>query len=345
MDDEVADLKVFLDQANNWVEAAGKIISKKKGRKLENMTGVAQFFGPEKTINNLRSLLVQVYDMQFDTPEIQQLETIVNEVQDFQNQVRILLDSSDACITDFKNLLSMGLKMEIGMEELLWLDARIKQCQWELDAANLLAQSIIDIRPVNEMMKKGFDLQISEGNHMMNQLKDRKAGAEEWKEQVQSLLKSKDTVVTIDEISDLKKRGATMPTSKAIMIQLEKVYASVKDWCNRADRLFAKDSEGKYVLDSSANFQDVKRLAEDAKSLPVTVQMPFVGNAIQDTEQWLIRGKRTLGKTHSVRTFAMMLEELATNVEACTSFIHNEDVYCVCRQLDTDGAVMVYLHE
>jgi histone demethylase JARID1 len=349
LDKEVVDLKVFLDTANQWVEIANRVFTKKKGRKSEaaqSYSGAAQFFGPEKTLQHIKDLLSSAYRMGFDSPEIQVLEDMVKKAAEFQAQLHAVIKSPNPSIFQLKEVLRNGMQLEIGMDELIFLQERIEKCQWEIDSTSFVTQGAGDIKFIFDMLKKGSEYGYNENHPVMASLTKLKNEAELWKDEAINLLKSKDVrAVTLSEIETLLLKGKNIPVFKPIMGQIEKLYGSVKEWSDRANTFFAKDEDGQFILNTEkpAPFASVKRLVEDAKKLPISMQLPSIADAVKATEAWLVKGKRALGKANSARTFAMMLIDLIANVDSCTSYVHRDDVYCVCRKMDTDDSLMVTL--
>ena len=332
---EVANLKLFLDEAHRWIESAAKVFARKRGRKSEVPYGSAvdMLFGPEKTLTNVKALLEQVDKMPFDSPEVQKLHQIASDVEAFQEDCQLLLEDPTTSLAVLKASRERASTFDVGFEILIDLDSRIRQCEWEQSAKELIAKRAGDIKIVLQMFRKGEELGIAYEHPVMMELKGLESAADAWGAEATALLQSKGLkTVTVAELQELVKRGHSSLFHRAQMSQVEKALAAVVAWYSTASKFFDTSEGGNFKSITPAPYAQIKRLLTDANALPITIDITPLRENVKLTDEWIARGKQTLGRTNSARSFAMMLSSLLDNIEGCTQNVDTENTYCICHK-------------
>ena len=345
---EMVDLRIFLNQANNWIESLNRTISKKRSPRKShpNESAVDRLFGPERTLSSYYSFLREANEMSLDSPEVQILRDAISQAEDFQEKVKILLEDKNSSLNQVNYLYNVGLNIEIGMEELIKLERKKDVLQWEENTESCLSKSFEEIRPFMELIKTGMSLAISSDHPKMLALKQLKLRADKWRDDAHIMLRATSLKISdLPRIEEFISEGKSRPFYKATMQQVEHLKASLKDWDEKASQIFQRDEHRRFIIGHAKKpkYEEVKQIMLDSKNENIDLEIADISAVLYTTDSWLSKGKRTLGRGNSSKSFSLLLNDLDKNVFTFAKIPNTNISGCICRKGETDKQLTVTL--
>lgn len=314
---EAGRLRKFVNVANEWVEAATKVLVRKhhQGRRVVDRAQGSN----GKRLEDLQEMLRQVERLRFDCPEIRQLEESIEIMLDFQMDARRALKRPEHDVAECRELYEYGLSMNIVMDEIDQLEVIVTDLTWaeRVSSKGVLQEDFLLIcNFVDDAEKNG----VSSSNPLlMEMIKKREAGLL-WEEKAQEVLNK--NPIDLDELRAVIEDGRSFPVPRNVLSKAEQLHSKALELKKTADQLAKRSREPKYG--NRPSVLDLKRLLKTADSMPIDIEhKEMLEQESKKFDDWLTACQQLLLSPTSKKQAGMELEgaldDLKQNVEACTA--------------------------
>ncbi|KAG0319065.1 hypothetical protein BGZ99_005323 [Dissophora globulifera] len=314
---EAGRLRRFVNTANEWVEAASKVLVRKhhQGRRvMERAQG-----SNGKRLEDLQEMLRQVERMRFDCLEIKQLEDSIESIQDFQLDARNALNKPEHDLAECRELYDLGVNMNIVMDEVDQLEAIVTDLTWmeRVSAKGVLQEDYLLICSLVEDAEKNG---VSPSNPLLIDLIKKQDAGQRWEEKAQDVLSK--NPVDLDELHAVIEAGRDFPVPRNVLSKAEQLHTKAVDWQRTIEQMVKKSGEPIYT--DRPLISDLKRALKAVDSMPIMIEhKEMFEEEVRKFEDWIGSLQALLLPSLTKRPAAQELEEaledLKQNVEACTA--------------------------
>ncbi|KFH67183.1 hypothetical protein MVEG_07706 [Podila verticillata NRRL 6337] len=312
---EAAHLREFVAKANDWVEAATKLMIRKhhQGRRvLERTQGSAG-----KRLEDLQGMLDQAERLRFDCPEIKQLQESIETMQEFQMEARRALDRPVHNLQECRELQEAGLGMNISMEEIDQLDTIVTDLSW-IERATTKGVHVNDYHLICSLVTDAERTGVSPSNTLLMDLIRKQRAGQDWEASALTVLNKNS--VDLDRLQAVIDSGKDIAVPRTVMSKAETLYNKVIEWEKTAAHLLKKANDPLYS--ERPNISELKRAVRLADSIPSQLEHKeyFEGQA-KKFDDWFSRTYQLFNPGDVKRVGPALdetLEDLQANVEACT---------------------------
>ncbi|KAF9167737.1 hypothetical protein DFQ26_003321 [Actinomortierella ambigua] len=315
--EEAIALKKFVEQANEWIESASKLMVRKhhQGRRvLERHQGAGR-----KRLEDLEALMKQAQAMNFDCPEIKQLQDSINTILEYRFEVRSLLQHPSPNLKECRSLLEAGLSMGLAMEELDQLEAIVSDMSWT-DKASANSGNMEDYHQICDLVADARRCGVSTTNPLLSAaIEKQKAGAA-WQQDVEHV--TSNPPVQSEQLLALIERGKQMPVPKALLNKLETVVAKAAEWNKSSISMMQRADRPDYRERAPA--VELKRLLK--QSFPYSMSLQHQDELAEDmkkVDEWFAEAYSLFrladGTVPTGIGLKELLDDLQVNVAACTA--------------------------
>ncbi|KAF9977974.1 hypothetical protein BGZ73_004257 [Actinomortierella ambigua] len=310
-------LKKFIEQANEWIESASKLMVRKhhQGRRvLDRHQGAGR-----KRLEDLEALMKQAQSMNFDCPEIKQLQDSIDTILEYRYEVRSLLQLSSPNLKECRALLEAGLSMGLAMEELDQLEAIVNDMSWT-EKASSNSGNMEDYHQICDLVADARRCGVSTTNPLLvAAIEKQKAGAT-WQQDVERV--TSNPPVQSDSLYALIERGKQMPVPKALLNKLEAVVAKAAEWNRSSISMMQRASHPDYK--ERAPVVELKRLLKQSFPYPMSLQhQDELMEDMKKVDEWFTEAYSLFrladGTIPTGIGLKELLDDLQTNVAACTA--------------------------
>ncbi|KAF9334904.1 hypothetical protein BG006_001254 [Podila minutissima] len=318
---EAAHLREFVAKANDWVEAATKLMIRKhhQGRRvLERTQG-----STGKRLEDLQGMLDQAERLRFDCPEIKQLQESIETMQEFQMEARRALDRPAYNLHECRELQEAGLSMNISMDEIDQLDTIVTDLSW---VERAITKGVItkgvhmgDYHLICSLVTDAEKTGVSPSNTLLMELVKKRQAGQDWEASALAVL-NKDSV-DLDRLQSVIDSGKDIAVPRAVLSKAETLYNKVIEWEKTAAHLLKKANDPLYS--ERPNISELKRAVRLADSIPTQLEHKeyFEGQA-KKFDEWFSRTYQLFNPGDVKRAGPALdetLEDLQANVGACTA--------------------------
>ncbi|KAF9303124.1 hypothetical protein BGZ74_004319 [Mortierella antarctica] len=318
---EAAHLREFVAKANDWVEAATKLMIRKhhQGRRvLERTQG-----STGKRLEDLQGMLDQAERLRFDCPEIKQLQESIETMQEFQMEARRALDRPAYNLHECRELQEAGLSMNISMDEIDQLDTIVTDLSW---VERAITKGVItkgvhmgDYHLICSLVTDAEKTGVSPSNTLLMELVKKRQAGQDWEASALAVL-NKDSV-DLDRLQSVINSGKDIAVPRAVLSKAETLYNKVIEWEKTAAHLLKKANDPLYS--ERPNISELKRAVRLADSIPTQLEHKeyFEGQA-KKFDDWFSRTYQLFNPGDVKRAGPALdetLEDLQANVGACTA--------------------------
>lgn len=312
---EAAHLREFVAKANDWVEAATKLMIRKhhQGRRvLERTQGSAG-----KRLEDLQGMLDQAERLRFDCPEIKQLQESIETMQEFQMEARRALDRPVHNLQECRELQEAGLSMNISMEEIDQLDTIVTDLSW-IERATAKGVHVNDYHLICSLVTDAEKTGVSPSDTLLMDLVRKQRAGQDWEASALAVLNKNS--VDLDRLQAMIESGRDIAVPRTVMSKAENLYNKVIEWEKTATHLMKKANDPLYS--ERPNISELKRAVRLADSIPTQLEHKeyFEGQA-KKFDDWFSRTYQLFNPGDVKRVGPALdetLEDLQANVEACT---------------------------
>ncbi|KAG0261437.1 hypothetical protein BGZ95_004230 [Linnemannia exigua] len=315
---EAGHLRKFVAEANDWVEAATKVLVRKhhQGRRLlEKAHGTSG-----KRLEDLQDMLRRVERMRFDCPEIRQLEDSVETILEYRDDVRRALNKPEHDLNECRELYEIGLSMNIGMDEIDQLETIVKDLMW-IDRANAkgVHTDTDDYHLICSLVADARKSGVSLSNPLLKDLIQKEEKGHFWEERAQAALSR--NPVDLQELQEVIRSGQDIPVARAILSKAEHLYNKSVDWAKSSDQLVERSSEPEY--EDRPSVSELKRALKLAETVPIEIaHKSMFEEESRKFDYWMAWTQSLFLQAGSRRASGFELEEsledLKENVQTCT---------------------------
>ncbi|KAG0095347.1 hypothetical protein BGZ93_006008 [Podila epicladia] len=313
---EAAHLREFVAKANDWVEAATKLMIRKhhQGRRvLERTQGSAG-----KRLEDLQGMLDQAERLRFDCPEIKQLQESIETMQEFQMEARRALDRQVYNLHECRELQEAGLSMNISMDEIDQLDTIVTDLSW-VERATTKGVHMNDYHLICSLVTDAEKTGVSPSNTLLMDLVKKRQAGQDWEASALAVLNNNS--VDLDRLQSVIDSGKDIAVPRTVLSKAETLYNKVIEWEKTAAHLLQKANDPLYS--ERPNISELKRAVRLADSIPTQLEHReyFEGQA-KKFDDWFSRTYQLFNPGDVKRTGPALdetLEDLQANVEACTA--------------------------
>ncbi|KAG0231496.1 hypothetical protein BGW42_000202 [Actinomortierella wolfii] len=310
-------LKKFVEQANEWVESASKLMVRKhhQGRRVLDRHQSAG----RKRLEDLEALMKQAQAMNFDCPEIKQLQDSIDTILEYRFELRTLLQNPSPNLKECRALLEAGLSMGLAMEEMDQLEAIVNDMSWT-EKASANSGNMEDYHQICDLVADARRCGVSTTNPLLvAAIEKQKAGAA-WQQDVERVISN--PPVYTDQLQALIERGKRMPVPKALLNKLETVVAKVAEWNKNSTSMMQRANHPDY--NERAPVAELKKLLK--QSFPYAMSLQHQDELTEDmkkADEWFTEAyglfKLFDGTVPTGISLMELLSDLQMNVTACTA--------------------------
>ncbi|GJE84541.1 PLU-1-like protein-domain-containing protein [Phanerochaete sordida] len=196
-------LRKCVTRANEWVDAANSFLVRKPNRKHLNRRVRGKRDGssslddvldkPDRSLADLYSLLKEVQDLGFDSPEIALLQQLAKDAEETKTKARQLLETvsstrdRDAFIRECEELISKGSSLNVQVDELMEIEKIVlrEQLLKELDQENHEQFTLEDVR---RYINRARACALPADNRHMKSLENKLRLGTAWEDRVKTVL-------------------------------------------------------------------------------------------------------------------------------------------------------------
>ncbi|CCM06448.1 uncharacterized protein FIBRA_08712 [Fibroporia radiculosa] len=252
---ELQSLRKCVNRANEWVEAANTFLVRKPSRKrarkvrgrpssdsLANSVTEEVNDKPDRSLDELYSVLREVENLGFDCSEIGFLKSLAKEAEETRDKARMLLHSPpkardrDAYVQECDRLLLHGSSLNVLVDELLEVEKIVLREQLlhelENDMADDLEDDIIRLEDVRQYIARAQHCDLPHDNNFMMTLNRLLHSGEEWEDRVKNVVNKSQR--TLEELDEAVKREPGVPTDPELLDRLVTTRVRAKDYEKQA---------------------------------------------------------------------------------------------------------------
>ncbi|KAF9934979.1 hypothetical protein FBU30_009401 [Linnemannia zychae] len=313
---EAGHLRKFVAEANDWVEAATKVLVRKhhQGRRLlERAHGTSG-----KRLDDLQDMLRKVERLRFDCPEIKQLEDSIDTILEFRDDARRALNKPEYDLNECRELYEIGASMNIGMEEIDQLETIVKDLMW-IERANAKGADTDDYHLICSLVADARKSGVSLSNSLLKDLIRKEEEGHIWDERAQAALHR--NPVDLKELQDVISSGQDIPVPRATLSKAEHLYTKSIDWAKSSDQLVERCNEPEY--EDRPSVSELKRALKLAETVPIEIaHKSMFEEESRKFDDWIAWTQSLFLQPGSRRSSGFELEEsledLKENVQTCT---------------------------
>lgn len=231
---ELEQLRHFVGKANDWVERANTFISRRSLRGTQEHAYVRRADADptvkdaERTPEYVQSLLEEVENLGFDSPEIAALHGILNNVAEFKHSVAEIFaaEASNNPLSISKCYAAQDLsdRTNIEMVERDRLDDYVARRRWVLQAQSYTdSQTSISIGDIRAAVEEAARIKVGDSDPLLVSLRHRLRLGDQWVARARALLamQAPEPRITHEEIWELLNVDRRVPVDEDVRINLD----------------------------------------------------------------------------------------------------------------------------
>ncbi|CAO1625603.1 unnamed protein product [Sympodiomycopsis kandeliae] len=264
---EVADLRDFVDKANDWVNQATQLMPKRYGgrdatqsnrrrRSVIDQSPTPRQEGDdlangqdpranERTTEALRVLLAEVDTLPFDAPEIAVLRDSVSTLEQASDSCDDLLkrvaNGETVSVDECESVLSAYKSTKADVPQLSTLEKYVAGRKWVIEMDEI-APNYINSLDVADLLAEFDNTDLPQDHTHYIDLKERMVEAENWQEKASRVISgNQDT--TLKDLDELVSAPDRVPTPPELYTRIEKLLAKGRRWSEELDDIYTKTGE------------------------------------------------------------------------------------------------------
>ncbi|KAG8702071.1 hypothetical protein FRC09_004969 [Ceratobasidium sp. 395] len=253
---ELKSLQRCVKRAATWSEQATELLNYVPPRKRQRVGDSSTESGPEPKygVDDITNLLSEIRKLGVDAPETARLESLDEQVRDFQSKTRGLLkklgNSEDtAPLAKFEELVTIGKGLRLKLDELVELERLVARLQFfrELQTVN---DNGLTLDQVEELILRGYGAGVSSDHRVMVELTRKATFGGEWKARAVSILAQRRP--TMQDLNQLVVPVQWIPTLPDILDKLDRARVKGRDYEKKVEACL-RPPRGMPVLIDDAN--------------------------------------------------------------------------------------------
>ena len=246
---EVSMLRRCVRRAQDWIEAANALTTRKQSRKrskrgrwqpaLANGAGVSDEVSekPDKSLDDVYALLKDVDSLGFDSPEINQLKTLAQQAEEFKVKASVVLkkieETGDEAshLKECEALLAHGTSLNIYLEELFKIENIVLQHQLmkELEEVD---DSRITLEQIRVFLSRANACYLPADNKYTKLLEEKLRAGTDWDQRATELLNQ--PLKTIDELNGFLVVESAIPVDPGVLNRIHAIRTKALDFERQA---------------------------------------------------------------------------------------------------------------
>ncbi|CAE7185093.1 unnamed protein product [Rhizoctonia solani] len=248
---ELKALQRCVKRASEWTDQATQLLDyvpppKKRSRTEDE---------PQYGVEDIQRLLDEVKKLGVDAPEKARLETLLEQVQDFQQKTRPLIrklgvgSSEDTSPLEmFEELVSMGKNLRLDLDELTKLEQLVARLQF-FQILSSVNDNGLTLDQVEELLKRGYEAQVPTDHKMMMELNRKATFGGEWKARAISILAQPRP--TMQDLNQLVVPVQWIPTLPDILDKLDRTRLKGREYEKRVESYLRPQHRGQVSIEEA----------------------------------------------------------------------------------------------
>ena len=304
----LADLKLFVERCNEWVEEATNYTTRKQQNRRKNErawrrgTNNATKFadGDDKEhrkIENIDRLLVQADEIGFECAEITTLRKRQESIAEHRTGAQAVLANPDMhSIEHIELLAETGKGFNVDIPEVEELEQLLTKRKWN-DEAGLLRQTQPTLPQVNALLARANEVGIKEDNPHRHYWMEQQLGGENWERKAHELMSGGDSL-HYHQLEALCQQAQIVPIIPATLAAVDAILDKQREAHDKIKDMYeaCKDPDFR----KRPKYKDVRTVLDNLAELSIrpsgTVDLE---KDIKLNEDWMRRGKKLFGKSNA----------------------------------------------
>ncbi|EGO02116.1 hypothetical protein SERLA73DRAFT_159163 [Serpula lacrymans var. lacrymans S7.3] len=373
---ELPALRKCVNRAGEWVDSANTFLIRKQSRKRSrrsrgrpplNEAANTSFDDrdpgdrPDRGLEDLYSLLREVENLGFDTPEISVLQGLARQAEEIKLKALDLLDVSnaiperDAYIGDCERLLLQGSSLNVHLEEIVEIEKIVMREHLLRELEEKLDDAAITLEDIRGLLTRARSCNLPQDNKYMKTLESRQRAGDNWEERARHVLEQ--PYKTIDELDDFFNMDSTIPIEVTVYDRLMSARNKAKDFEKQAKAWLSPDTQGpkpkvqevmRFVARAEKDFsipaiQDLKRTADIAFDLETRCEA-VIKNRYQHRDEGdifdMMRRWKTYTREHLPMFSLPIFEKLDVQLSQHQRWLEDLPWYCPQRNEPHGQAIL-----
>lgn len=195
---ELHSLRKCVTRANEWVDAANSFLIRKPTRKRPRRAHRSRLSigdvvdevvdKPDRSLEDLYALLLEVEDLGFDCQEISALRTLAHDAEETKVKARQLLDTAtsprdrDAYIQECERLMTHGSTLNVHVQDLLEIEKLVHREQLLKELEQETSYEQLSLEDVRMLVSRAQSCNLPSDNKHMKLLETRLRAGAVWEE-------------------------------------------------------------------------------------------------------------------------------------------------------------------
>ncbi|QRW16558.1 histone demethylase JARID1 [Rhizoctonia solani] len=245
---ELKALQRCVKRAAEWSDQATQLLDyvpppPKKRSRTEHQFG----------IDDIQRLLDEIKKLGVDAPEKARLETLLEQVNDFQQKTRPLIrkigNSDDTSPLEmFEELLTMGKNLRLELDELTKLEQLVARLQF-FQILSTINDNGLTLDQVEELLLRGYEAQVPTDHKAMIELNRKATFGGEWKTRAVSILAQPRP--TMQDLNQLVVPVQWIPTLPDILDKLDRARLKGREYEKRVEGYLRPQHRGQVSIDEA----------------------------------------------------------------------------------------------
>ncbi|CAE6415617.1 unnamed protein product, partial [Rhizoctonia solani] len=298
---ELKALQRCVKRAGEWSEQAAQLLDYVPPPKKRSRTDPEHQYGVE----DIQRLLDEIKKLGVDAPEKARLETLFEQVQDFQQKTRPLIrkigvgNAEDTSpLQMFEELVTMGKNLRLDLDELTKLEQLVARLQF-FQILSSVNDNGLTLDQVEELLKRGYEAQVPTDHKMMMELNRKATFGGEWKARAISILAQPRP--TMQDLNQLVVPVQWIPTLPDILEKLDRTRLKGREFEKRVESFLHPQHRGQVSIEEASKcavsalkevfFQaaeDLRALSNEAKSWEKVCEDVYCGRHQPRTNRGVI---------------------------------------------------------
>ncbi|KAI8096840.1 uncharacterized protein BX664DRAFT_325009 [Halteromyces radiatus] len=347
--EETRQVRNFLAQVQQWEHQASAF--------LEPIDGLNQQITFDLKVNyngdryrQLTSLLKESKTIAFESPTINRLENLKNEIDEFKQQARSLVSKEDIATSEIEHMLHRGTSLKTDVEEMGLLVITLRQRYW-MDVLEPRAMQLpLDHSAILDLKKEADECNIPTSNAKYQAMENKLRLGEGWVKHARRLLPGGvgNRDATLEDLDEILNVDQDVPTLRSVYQELQEFRKKISHWMLQFTRTMMQCKQQQLLHRPTA--EDVHILQQEMQQFPsamVQQESATLNHELKRLDDWTMKIKRLLTyRISPPKTFDTILHDMYTNIEHILE-MHQESKkppshnryskkatrpYCVCRE-------------
>lgn len=304
-------LRAFVDRCNRWVEEATNYTIRKQQNRRKNekawQTGLRKSIGSAyqdekeremRKVANISRLLDEAEQIGFDCPEIQLLQSRADDIKEFQDNARNVIDHpSMHQVEAVEDLLEEGNGFNVDLEEMDKLSKVLDKLKWNQKAKNNRGV-FMSFQEVNELIEEARRIGIESYNDHLSYYVEQLSQGFMWEKKAKEVIEA--DVIHYPQLEALSNQATqnVLPVSPETLQQVDQILHKQREALRQIVDLNSRSRSDDFRKRPKYNeVAEIMKMVDDLQSKPAgTLDLEKEQRRHED---WMRKGKKLFGKTNA----------------------------------------------